>query len=377
MEKKINIFYYIGALLIFFATLSGWSTIINLNTMYYPLIVVGIILMIINFLSYRHSLKQFLLVLLLFTVFFYTYIKTGLIIFVINYLLIICAKGINFNKILKIDIACKLFYLISHIIIFFLDLFFELGINNIHQFADSLEYRESLLFTGPNSLSALVFWLVMDYLLLNKDKNVLKKSFLCLIPIIIIYYIANTRTTFYLYIIFLFLVVIKDKSIGKRIINFLQYFLSDILFIISLLLLLFSNYIMSHFNEIFTIINKMLSGRLIHSIRAFDKFGISILAKNGSMNFKQFFIIDNFYVLTIISYGVIIYILLSFLCKYVSKKTCIFYKIIMITSFIYLFSENVCFNGGVCIFICLLGYLFYLNKKRKDEDDNNEKIFNK
>ena len=115
------------------------------------------------------------------------------------------------------------------------------------------------------------------------------------------------------------------------------------------------------------IVDKLLSNRLIYSVRAYNEYGLNLLANIPALINKDKYIIDNFYILTIISYGIIIYLVLSLICKMFHKKADIYSKIIIIVAFIYLFFEALSFNGGLCIFITLLGYLFYKDKKNEGD----------
>ena len=128
----------------------------------------------------------------------------------------------------------------------------------------------------------------------------------------------------------------------------------------------------------------MLSSRLIYSIRAYKEYGFNIFVNTEALNFYDKFVIDNFYVLTIIAYGFIIYLFLSVLNKYIANRADSFYKVIIIVTFLYLFSESLSFNGGLCIFIVLLGSLFYKDKldskgqlSHQDGGGADEKTFSK
>ena len=118
--------------------------------------------------------------------------------------------------------------------------------------------RQSLLFTGPNALSALVFWLIIDFLIINRNKkNIFSKSILALIPLIICFLFTKTRTTILLYFLYLILLLLIKSNIGKKIINFLNFYISDILFMFSSFIVVFSDYIIIHFRPIFDVVNKM------------------------------------------------------------------------------------------------------------------------
>ena len=112
-NKTINL-YYFAIFIIFFITLSGWSTIINIGNIYYLLIILAMVLLALHFFSNKYSYKQLLIILLLFIVLTYTSIKINNIVFILNFLLIISAKNIDFKKVVKIDIMVRSFYLIVH-----------------------------------------------------------------------------------------------------------------------------------------------------------------------------------------------------------------------------------------------------------------------
>ena len=367
MKNKWSMLYYIAISILFFVITAGWSSLINLGILYNVSISFSLLLLLIYFLSYRHNFKQLLIIFILLIILAYTFIKTKNPIFLVNFMLIISSKNIDIKRVIKIDIFIKLFFLIYHSVFYIFNLFFELGfIDNIY-FTTAHGLRQSLFFSGPNALSAIVFWLIIDYLFLNKDKKIIRKSIICIIPLFICYIFAKTISTFYLYFVYLFLISISKLDLGKKIINIMHYSVGDILFGFSFLIVVFSNFIISHFYTAFEIVDKLLSNRLIYSVRAYNEYGLNLLANIPALINKDKYIIDNFYILTIISYGIIIYLVLSLISKMFHKKADIYSKIIIIVAFIYLFFEALSFNGGLCIFITLLGYLFYKDKKNEGD----------
>ena len=368
MKNKGEIFYYLAVTLIFISTLSGWSTLIDLGNVYYILMTIAFFLLIISFFSYHHSFREYLFIIALFVIFIYTSLKLNELLFITNFMLIITLKKVNFRNIIKCDMAVKIIMLVIHFLFYLFNYLFSFGFLDKTYTTNGIGLRKSLFFNGPNALSGLLFWLVIDYLILNKDNKIIRKSIICLIPIFICYIFTKSRTSFYLYIIYLIMLFMSLNKIGKIAMKISQFILSDILFLFSFVLLKYSSIIISRFNALFMLANKLLSSRLSYSITAYNYYGLSLFANSKTNNIQDYFIVDNFYVKTIISFGVIVYLSLSILNKVVSKKSDNFYNIIISIGFIYLFCESFVFNAGLCIFILIFGYLFY----KSNDISNNE-----
>lgn len=367
MKKNANL-YYIALIITIFCSLSGWSNIININTkVYYALTAVSFMLFLFNMFNQKYTLKKLVIIIVLGLISLYTSYKLNTLLFMINFMAMISIENTDIKKIVKIDLIIKLFYILLHMTLYFINYsIYSLGIVDAVKFTENIGIRNSMFFTGPNAMAGLVFWLVIDYLYLNQNKKIYFKSLICIIPILLCYLFTKSRTFIIVYILYLTLLTFK-KIFKKsdKLINIIFKYIPDILFITMLLIV--SNYslFINKFNMVITQINTLLSSRLTYSVRAYNYYGFNLLTNTSSINLEQKFIIDNFYIRSVVSYGVIIFLIISIITKMVAKKATSFEKIIIIIMYIYLFCELFAFDCGKTIGMLLLAYLLYRKKGDK------------
>lgn len=356
--KKNNILYYIAIFLIFVIGNNNISSIMNFNQTFRQIMYLCIVLLIfIKIINDKHKLKEFIWMGLVGIIFLYTSIKVDNIFFIINYILIISLPNVNINKIVKIDAIVKIIYLVVNSSIYYID--------HLTQ-KIPFEERSALYFLNPNATMGIIFWLVIDFIILyrNDYKKALKVSTVGFIPIIIGYKITGSRTALYLYIILYILIfltyIFKNKNM--KIIKRISIYIIDILFIVSLLICLF--YPILNLEQF----NSALSGRLYKSYWAYNKFGFNVFANVTLDEVTDNVILDNFYTRSIICYGVIIYLILSIWIKKFGKKNDNkILDIIVIVFSIFLFSESYPYIIARCIVTLLIGEKILFNKEKQNK----------
>lgn len=171
-----------------------------------------------------------------------------------------------------------------------------------------------------------------------------------------------------IYMMFLVLIFVdrKKPTFFNEKTNIILRYLIDILAISSILLVLASRIISN--TEVINTVDKILSRRLYYSDWAINLYGFNILPNADTSILDKNLIVDNFYIRCIISYGIIIYLMLSAKFKLVPKNVKDLDRIILIILPFYLFNELFCYNIGRAIALLVLANAIF-NKKENGETD--------
>ena len=371
MKKNNNdILYIIPFSLYCFMSLSGGSRLIELgNSIKIILYAIIILLFGIKIVISKLSIREICIYTMIGLVSVYAYIKLETIFFLMNFLAIISLKNVDIRKVVKIDIAIKGIFLITHATLYIIDYFFDY--DNIEQFIinDGKRIRHALYFKHPNIVNSMVFWMIMDILYLKQNikfKHILISS----ITIGIMYEITKSRTMLILFIIFLFIYyigkIIKNKSLYYNIINTTRKYIIEFFTILSIAIGVLYKYNMRF---ITTFLNALTSGRIYYSYAAINDFGINFLCNAKAVNLeKNLLLVDNFYIRCAVLYGLIFVFLIMIMTKLIKKDNkFILDKIMFIILAISLFSEYFGIIIGNAIPLLLLGNMIInRNKKAKN-----------
>ncbi len=365
LVKQKNVLYYIAIFMIFIIGNNNTSSILNLDPIFRQMMYgIAVILLGIKILCDKHSLKEYILMGILGLVFLYTSIKVDNIFFIVNYILIISISDIKISEIVKIDIIVKMTFLLVNSTIYYIDVL----TNQI-----PFEERQTLYFHNPNTTMGVIFWLIVDFIILSKDnyRKVMKTSTIGLILMFVAYWITGSRTAMYLYIILYILIILayilRNKNI--KVIKKISKYAIDVLFITSLIICLF--YPKLNLQEV----NAALSGRLYKSYWAYNKFGFNIVAGETLDEIVDNVILDNFYTRSIVCYGIIIYLILSIWIKKFSKKNdSKVLDMIVIVFCLFLFNESYPYLISRCIIPLMIGQKALLGKKEGEAQSESKKF---
>jgi len=165
-----------------------------------------------------------------------------------------------------------------------------------------------------------LFWLANSQ---KKEKIVLITS----IPIqILIYKVSTTRLVLGIYCVFM-VAVLLSRLLNTNKKHKVLIFFSAIMFpCAAIITFLISIYYTK--NSFFMTLNKLLNNRLEFNARAFRMYNISIggqkiITSNGGFDadyVNHYFYVDSGYVYTLISYGIIFFIILIFLYSFLFQK---------------------------------------------------------
>ena len=366
--KKTDILYYIAIFGVFCINLVDISKIIDIESIYRTIIYMSLaVTLIVKIILTKYSHKQIILIIIFGLISCYvTYVLNNYM-FVINFLAIVGIKGINIKNVVKIDIIVKLLFLLIHTSVYFYDY-----INHYDKVASTFVYtqaygiRQGFYFSHPNTVSGIVIWLAIDIIYASKNKKL--AYIISTFIILFYYYFTVSRTALGVYIIFSILMFInhKENEIFNKKTNFILKYLIDIFAALSILLILIPKLINN--TEIIDTINTLLSKRLYYSEWAVNLYGINILPNADTSILDKNLIVDNFYIRCLISYGILVYAMLSTKFKLLPKSVKNMDRIILMILPFYLFNELFCYNIGRAVALLILANAIF-NKKENGEEN--------
>jgi len=351
-------FYYIGFILTVLLRLMMSSTLITLPvSINYIILGIISICFAIKIILDNHNIIEALLIAVGCIISLYIYQQTDVSYIFTGFLSIIAIKNVDIKQIIKIDIALKLIFLLSHGTLYLYNYVF-----NYSAIESLINYSvkgvsHSIYFGNPNTVGALVLLVILDAMCLKKNIR-LKDLVFGAIVIIFSYIVCKSRTPMYIYFIFVGISFINNM----KIINFLSKYSYFIFGILSFLII----HVLDNSNTILLAIDKLFSNRLIYSMIAYRQYGLAILPNSAANTYISHFIIDNFFVRCFINYGVITLILVGLMNFKIPKKGYKIEKNIFTVSSIYLFFETVTVNTGFGIPMLIMGdIILYRNKRER------------
>ena len=366
--KKTDILYYIAIFGVFCINLVDISKIIDIESIYRTIIYISLaLILVIKIVLTKYSHKQIIIMIIFGLISCYiTYVLNNYM-FIINFLAIMGIKGVNIKNVVKIDIIVKLLFLLIHTSVYFYDY-----INHYDKVATTFVYtqaygiRQGFYFSHPNTVSGVVIWLAIDIIYASKNKKI--AYIISTFIVMFYYYFTVSRTALVVYIIFSILMLINDKKreIFNQKTNFILKYLIDIFAVLSILLILIPKFVNN--TEIIDNINKLLSKRLYYSEWAVNLYGINILPNADTSILDKNLIVDNFYIRCIISYGIIVYAMLSAKFKFLPRNVKDMDRIVLIILPFYLFNELFCYNIGRAVALLILANAIF-NKKENGEEN--------
>lgn len=365
--KKFDLLYYIGVFLAIVISLCDISRIINIDGVFRTVVYFCSMLFItIKIIKTKYTKNELSILLILGILCLYASTVLSDYTFLMNILIIIGLININIKKIIKIDLAVKLFFLILHTIIYFYDMLYNYW-KIIPYFVLTKKYgaRHSLYFSHPNSANGVVIWLVIDWIIISKNK----KLSVLLGSALVIYYSIFTvsRTSIIIYILFLLIVFFSKNNIIKKISIFLQKYLFIILTVLNAIIISLTQFYSS---ELIQQIDILFSKRLTYSKIATDTLGIHFFPNNISDALhNNLLIIDNFYIKSFVCYGFVFLLILCVIYIFIGKHRNVnqFELAVLIIFPIYLVNELFVFNICRAIPLLVIGNIILNKKKEKGE----------
>lgn len=357
--KKNELIYYIALLLLIFISLADISRIINIDGVFRNIVyLISMILFLIKIFLSKYNKKEIIFIIFLGAISLFISYKLSDFLFLMNFLAVAAISGVDIKKVIKIDLVLKIFFLLIHSIIYFNDFLFAYDkIVPYLVYTNAYGARHSFYFSHPNTANAIVTWLIIDWIIIAKNK---KKAIIIGSLIMLIYsYFIVSRTSIIIYLLFLLILYFVKNNKFTKIISFLSKQMFNIMLLINLLIISTQN-IMN--NAFILSLDKILSRRLYFTNLAMGRYGFHIFPNKITDNvLDNSLIVDNFFVRSFISYGFIVLIIIVFLYYLANKRKELnkFELAVLIIFPLYLFNELFPFNVGRCVVLLIIANIIF------------------
>lgn len=318
----------------------------------YVLIIIMMILTLISLYNKKLTKNQLLKCLILFLISAYFVIVNKDVNFLISFLLALVCYTKDEKQFIKVFFVSSIILYIITIVLGCLNV---LQPHNLYRFTkDGVKIRYSLGFIHPNSVFLFFLPIAFAGYYLYGEKLIYK--IILLVSSVILYILSGSRTGFAIIIMLFLLNAVIKKDNAIKIKKILPY-----LFIVFTVISIFTA--IKYGNDSNNFITKALSNRPYYWKQYVDKNLMFTLVGNQEI---EGYIIDNFYILLLVGYGVIGYVIYMYLyCK--TLKIMPPDKKIMIITFLFLiyglFESNVIIGSIQFIFALQLKEFITYSKK--------------
>ena len=368
-----KLIFYVSYTLIIFSTM--FKQVTGINNLLETLSTIGIMLLLINCVSNINKLNinkvLILFISVLMAVITKITSKSNTIFILI--LLIIAAKNIKLEELIKYDLKIKIPFMIIIVVLYFL----RMTDVNLHYRNGII--RHSMGFSNPNVFSTYILAIIVEYLYLRRKKVNAKDLIIIIIGIFIIDFYADSRTQIFCLII-LALIVYINKYTGKKFLNnsIVNFIVSNIFIILTIFSLLII-YFYGQGNDIVQDIDVQTSGRIKQISEVFNEYHVNLFGNKldlvtslqAKLTGKQQTALDNVYIYSLLSYGIIPFIIMCIAMKKYMKTTIKenedILRTIMLVFLIGGLMERFCIEVQYNIFLLYFSYIIYDNKNKKEK----------
>ena len=369
-----KLIFYVSYTLIIFSTM--FKQVTGINNLLETLSTIGIMLLLINCVSNINKLNinkvLILFISVLMAVITKITSKSNTIFILI--LLIIAAKNIKLEELIKYDLKIKIPFMIIIVVLYFL----RMTDVNLHYRNGII--RHSMGFSNPNVFSTYILAIIVEYLYLRRKKVNAKDLIIIIIGIFIIDFYADSRTQIFCLII-LALIVYINKYTGKKFLNnsIVNFIVSNIFIILTIFSLLII-YFYGQGNDIVQDIDVQTSGRIKQISGVFNEYDVNLFGNKldlvtslqAKLTGKQQTALDNVYINSLLSYGIIPFIIMCIAMKKYMKTTIKenedILRTIMLVFLIGGLMERFCIEVQYNIFLLYFSYIIYDNKNKKEKE---------
>ena len=368
-----KLIFYVSYTLIIFSTM--FKQVTGINNLLETLSTLGIMLLLINCVSNINKLNinkvLILFISVLMAVITKITSKSNTIFILI--LLIIAAKNIKLEELIKYDLKIKIPFMIIIVVLYFL------GMTDVNLHYRNGIIRHSMGFSNPNVFSTYILAIIVEYLYLRRKKVNAKDLIIIIIGIFIIDFYADSRTQIFCLII-LALIVYINKYTGKKFLNnsIVNFIVSNIFIILTIFSLLII-YFYGQGNDIVQDIDVQTSGRIKQISGVFNEYDVNLFGNKldlvtslqAKLTGKQQTALDNVYIYSLLSYGIIPFIIMCIAMKKYMKTTIKenedILRTIMLVFLIGGLMERFCIEVQYNIFLLYFSYIIYDNKNKKEK----------
>lgn len=285
-------------------------------------------------------------------------------------LLLINFKDIDFDKFIKKDFIFKSILIIAVIILYYLGM-----TNNVMVYREGI-FRNAFGFSHPNLFAAYLMILCFDLFYINRNKSFKIPIIFSILISFFIYKYVDSRTTLIIILLAIFLIVTRKIIIEKVCNNKIISFIFKNLFLIFLIVSIFSAYKYDASNEMWSAVNKIFSGRLRLNYYFLSNYNINLFGNNVITN--EYLILDNSYINVLLRFGISTLFFLDLLfrravSKSIEDKNSVL-LIIFILLFIYGVSESYLYKVSRNAFLLYFSTVLNTISNRKIVNNKSNKI---
>lgn len=294
------------------STINSLPIIVILNKL-----VLGIVFFIFCFkgLMDKYSYKEWYFLLILFILLVISWIKSGE-----NYLLILFFP-VAFSKNLDIKKFVKIYFCVSLVMILLIVCLSLMNIIPNYVYLRGLNIRQSFGIIYPTDFAAYVFYLSCGYVYIRNNKF----NYIDGIITFLISYIVYLKTDARLNFICTIIVIVLGFLIKFNSFKFITRRNKSLFLILPSLFIVITTFFYNPDNNLFKLLNNLLSDRLFIVQRIFRDYGISLfgnkvyqngLGGDAGQNFNflinQYSYIDSAYLRMILMYGIVLSVVILF-----------------------------------------------------------------
>lgn len=354
-------FIYIGLITMEFE--SWFLTVIDSNMFYYAKIIT-VLIFVISICFQENTINYFALKIIITIIGLNTYRYSHddlLLYFVVA---IFALQDVDLAALAKIDLAIKSICIPCVMILYFLKIIPSYDFVDIYG-----RTRYSFGYYNPNGFFFGIFVLCIDAMIISG--NTLKYSTFALISLTVICfgYFTYSRSGIIMLLATFLLITIENRyDVIRRsiIIKFVISYGLPICYLIA--------YLMTMFYERragwVIVLSKLMSGRIRFSYNFLQQYGVSLFGQEvytntslqASENHLMAVSLDNFYIYSLICYGIVFSLILIILSVLAEKKLIKYgysqYAIILFMMAIYSFSEKIYISFETNVWVALLCFAF-------------------
>lgn len=322
IEKK-QVIYIIQVIMLSLVEWSKNSQIINLEEFTQNIILFAVYAMLLVYIfNNKTTAKEFFkkIFLIFCGTLVYYFTKNTIMLTII--IVLLASKYANVDTTIKTLYYINIFLLLVHICYYLVYLILAKSDLSIvtRLKGDKIIYRYAFFMIHPNVFANYVFWTVAMYYYLYFDKIKISTYIMTFLLAMFIYYFPNSRTSAILILMLIILTLISKKGIKIKYIKSIYFIISVILFILMML----------QNNQITLVVDNLLSTRITMATVSVEKYGIKLFGNDIATGIKTAYAngkyvnnianIDCLYYSLILNYGLVSYIIFSYLIMKVDKK---------------------------------------------------------
>lgn len=371
-ENILEVLFYIGIFLIQFAIFAQNTYNISKYMNFLNLIAIAILLFdsILVLIKLKASRKSWFLVLLLISLAFCCYIKTGDSLLIVLCLTSISSLNLDFKKIIKVDIIFKI-----ALFVFIYFAYSNGNINKVYFVRDDI-VRIAYGFNHPNTLGYFLLVSFFEAVYLISDKLNIKKVLVIFLLSGIVFYFTNkagSRTSIQCLTIFLVLFIIK--YLFNKFFKFRKKKLKKsnaVLYLLFLIFTLFSfvcTIMYKNNNSLMIYINDLLSDRLYLQNMFVSLYDINLFGNK----INYFSTLDNSYIRIVLNFGIFGWILYYYIFNLnfkfsIKDKNSSYLTIILFVLLIYGVMEFYIIRPALNIFLVYFSTKILSDERKKIDE---------